>query len=201
MIRYLKTVLSLTAFLLFSFLLTACNNEPEPWQIANITGYRPDLSFTMMSAETGEKVTADDFLGQIVVLNFGFTHCPDVCPVSLHQMNGALAKMGENADNVVVLFVTVDPKRDSLAVLKQYTDAFGPHTIGLRGDKTDIDALTTRYKVSLSYETPDERGEYDVFHGQGMTVFDKAGQARLMIRPDDSAAAIAHDLQRLMTES
>lgn len=181
-------------------LLSACSSEPVPWGLIDITGYRPQLTFNMVNADTTKPVQAEDFHGQVTVLNFGFTHCSDVCPISLHQMNAALAKMGEAAQKVAVLFVTVDPKRDTLDVLKTYTDSFGPQTIGLRGEQTEIDDLTQRYRVSLKFETPDAEGNYEVFHGSGMTVFDKQGKARLLIRPDDSADKISQDLLRLIDE-
>lgn len=198
MVRKWLNVKLLLAITLVSIGLVGCDSEPAPWKVANITGYRPALTFEMMSAETEKTVTAEDYLGKVVVLNFGFTHCPDVCPVSLHQMNAALSRMGDAADKVIVLFVTVDPERDNLTTLKKYTDSFGPQTIGLRGSQDSIDALTTRYKVSIEYEEPDAEGNYEVFHGQGMTVFDQTGQARLMIRPDNSADEIADDLGRLL---
>ena len=192
---------SKTILIAVLLVLIGCISEPAPWSTTNITGYRPHLTFNMVSAETGETVKAEDYFGKVMVLNFGFTHCPDVCPISLHQMNGAFARMGEQADDVVVLFVTVDPKRDSLEVLKRYTDSFGPQTIGLRGEQAAIDSLTGRYKVKLGYHEPDKDGNYEVSHGRGMTVFDATGQARLLIRPDDTADEIATDLQRLIEET
>jgi protein SCO1/2 len=167
----------------------------------DVSGFRPNLSFTLTEANHNKVVQAEDFHGQVVVLNFGFIHCPDVCPMSLHQMQNALLKLGERALQVKVLFVSVDPERDSLAVLKRYTNNFGPQTIGLRGEEAEVTTLTQRYKVSYGAEEAEEDGNYDVYHSSGMYVFDRKGIARLLIRPDDSIDAIASDLKRLLVES
>ena len=112
----------------------------------------------------------------------------------------ALLKLGERALQVKVLFVSVDPVRDSLAVLKRYTQDFGPQTIGLSGDEAAVTTLTYRYKVSYVAKEAKADGNYEVYQSSGMYVFDRKGVARLLIRPDDFIDAIASDLQRLLAE-
>lgn len=187
-------------FMLGLVVLSACTNEPAPWQTKDMTGYLPDLSFTLTEANHNKIVTAEDFHGQIVALNFGFTHCPDVCPMSLHKMESALSKLDEKeAKQVQVLFVTVDPKRDGLAEMKTYTEAFGT-TLGLTGDPTVLSQLAKQYMVSVGYGQADENGQYDVSHSIVTYVFDRDGSARLLIRPDNTVDGIAADLSRLISE-
>ena len=193
-----RLIRSIFALALLS-VLSACNSE-TPWATMDVSGFRPNLSFTLTEANHNQIVKAEDFHGQLVVLNFGFTHCPDVCPLSLHQMQNSLLKLSESASQVKVLFVSVDPERDSLEVLKLYTKNFGPQTIGLRGDEAAETTLTQMYKVSYGAEEAAADGNYDVYHSSGMYVFDRKGVARLLIRPDDSTEAIASDLQRLLAE-
>lgn len=187
--------------LVLLLLLSACQSEPPVWGTMDITGFRPGLSFNLTDVNHDKIVQAESFHGQLVVLNFGFTHCPDVCPMSLHQMQSALSKLGDKAKQVQILFVSVDPKRDSVEVLKRYTENFGPQTIGLRGEETAVTKLTQMYKVSYGADKPEADGDYDVYHSSGMYVFDRKGVARLLVRPDDSAEAIASDLMRLLAES
>jgi protein SCO1/2 len=194
--RLIRSIFALALLLL----LSACNSD-TPWATMDVTGFRPNLSFTLTEANHNKTVKAEDFHGQLVVLNFGFTHCPDVCPVSLHQMRNALLKLGDSASQVRVLFVSVDPERDSLEALKLYTKNFGPQTIGLRGNEAAVTKLTQMYKVSYGADKAEADGNYDVYHSSGMYVFDRKGVARLLIRPDDSVDAIANDLQRLLAES
>ncbi len=180
--------------------LSACSNAPAPWQTTNMTGHLPDLAFTLTDANHNKAVTAAGFHGQVVVLNFGFTHCPDVCPMSLHQLQSALSKLDEvGAKQVQVLFATVDPQRDGIAEMKAYTENFG-QTIGLTGDRAGLILLARRYKVGVEFGDADEQGHYDVSHSSVTYVFDRNGAVRLLIRPDDTPEAIAIDLARLVTE-
>ncbi len=189
-------------YILFSvmLLLIACQSEPAPWQTVNITGYRPNLAFTLTDANHDKSVEAEDFLGRLVILSFGFTHCPDVCPMSLHQLQSALALLNDQANQVQILFVSVDPERDSTDVLKQYTENFGSNVIGLRGADQAVNKLAQMYKISYGAEEPMTNGQYDVYHSQAVYVFDRKGIARLLIRPDDKVEAIANDLRRLLVE-
>jgi len=136
-----------------------------------------------------------------VLIYFGYTHCPDVCPLTLQRLKHAIAALGDGANQLRVLFVTVDPRRDSLAVLKRYTEFFGPQVLGLRGDQDELRRLTKMYRVTYGYDKPDAKGNYEVSHSSAVYVFDRSGEARLLIRPDDTVKAIATDLRRLVAES
>jgi protein SCO1 len=188
-------------FVLGLLLLVSACDSGAPWATKSISGLMPNLSFTMTDANRDTTVHADDFHGHIVLLYFGYTHCPDVCPLTLHKLQTVLSKLGDAAKQVRVLFVTADPKRDTVKVLKSYTEYFGPQFIGLRGDKAALRKLTKTYRVTYGYGKPDADGNYEVSHSSAVYVFDRKGDARLIIRPTDSIEALTSDLQRLIAES
>ncbi len=181
-------------------LISACHSGP-PWQTKNITGLMPTLAFSLTEANRDTQVHATDYRGHVVLVYFGYTHCPDVCPLTLSRIKSTLANLGDEAKDIRVLFVSVDPKRDSLPELKRYTEFFGPEVRGLSGTQSELRRLTKKYRVTYGYDKPDTHGNYNVSHSSAVYVFDPKGEARLLIRPNDSIAAMTADLKRLLTES
>jgi protein SCO1/2 len=188
MVRFLKLALVL--------LLAACTQGGPGWKTKDISGLMPDLELSMTEAPA-RRVTAADYRGKIVLLFFGYTSCPDVCPTTLARLAAARRAMQDHGAGTRVLFVTVDPARDTPTRLAQYVDAFGEGIVGLRGSRQAIDRLTRRYRVGYSLGKPDARGDYEVSHSSGVFVFDGRGRARLLVRADDPVPAIAADLDRL----
>jgi len=186
--------------LLLAGLLAACGQSGPPWGLRDITGLMPPLDFTLTEASDGATVHGKDFRGHVVLLYFGYTHCPDVCPTTLSRLGRAVAALGAQAEQVRVLFVTVDPTRDTLAQLKTYAAAFGPQIVGLRGSQDEIKALTKRYRVSYGYGKPDAHGDYEVSHSSAVYVFDREGEVRLLADSTAEAAVITGDLKRLLAE-
>jgi protein SCO1/2 len=187
--------------LLLVSLLTACGQNEPPWGLRNISGLMPALDFTLTEASDGATVHGKDFRGKVVLLYFGYTHCPDVCPTTLALLSHAVKALGTSADQVRILFVSVDPARDTLAQLKTYAAAFGPEVVGLRGSEDELKAFTRRYRVSYGYGKPDSRGAYEVSHSSAVYVFDREGEIRLLIGSTDNAPTITGDLQRLLAET
>lgn len=146
--------------------------------VKNVSGLIPDLEFTMTD-DAGRAVDAGTFRGAPVLLYFGFTHCPDVCPTTLALL--ANATRAARQEKVHILFVTVDAPRDSVAQLARYVRGFGKNVTGLRGTPAQLDRLARRYRVSYSAEAPDARGDYEVNHSSGVFAFDAQGRARLLI--------------------
>jgi len=179
-------------------LLSACSGG-QPWQTHDISGLMPDLEFAL-GDDQGREVSALDYRGRVALLFFGFTHCVDVCPTTLAQLAQALKATGSGRDDARVLFVTVDPARDSTAVMHAYAHAFGPQFVGLRGDLEALDALTRRYRVTYALSKPDAKGNYEVTHSSAVFVFDRKGRARLVFTSKDAPAAISRDVSRLMLE-
>jgi protein SCO1 len=177
--------------------LAACNRQQQPWALQDISGLMPPLTFNLTN-ENGEPVNASRYHDKVVLLYFGYTHCPDVCPATLGTLALALHDLGADADKVRVLFITVDPARDTASALKQYVNAFGPQFTGLRGDDDELESLSQRYRVAYSRDKPDAKGDYTVTHSSAVFIFDGNGNARLLARGTDKAGTIAQDLRRLM---
>ena len=189
-------------FALVAGLLSGCGDSGEHWHATDMKGTMPDLSLTMTRASDGKEVTAEDFKGKVTLLYFGYTFCPDVCPTTLANIGVILRKLGPDADHVRALFVTVDPDRDTLPVLKSYVKLFAPQVVGLRGNPDQLAALARRYRVSYSV-TPKSGGEpYEVTHSSAVYVFDQTGALRLLIsslstsKPDIDGSV--EDLKRLI---
>lgn len=179
-------------------LLMGCQQEPE-WHSRDISNLMPSLAFELTD-ETGNAVTEADFSGQVNLLFFGFTQCPDICPTTLAQLAAALRNLSNSEqEKVQVLFVSVDPERDSSERLREYTDAFGARFIGLTGTEQQLRELNKRYRVTYGYDEPDSDGNYNVSHSSAVFAFDLSGQVRLLIRDDIAAPDIASDVKRLLS--
>lgn len=182
-------------------LLVGCSHRPDKWSGTDVTGTLPDLRFTMTRANDGKEVTAAAYKGKVTLLYFGYTFCPDICPLTLSNVTQALNRLGDKADEVRVLFVTVDPNRDTLDVLKSYISAFAPQSAALRGTPDQLASLAKRYRVAYS-AGKDSKGEYVVTHSSIVFAFDKQGKARLIYTNLSKASAdtkgVAADLKRLI---
>lgn len=185
------------ALLLVLVELTACTRSEPPFQLQNITGLMPQLKFSLTDQDN-RVVSAENFRGQVVLLYFGYTQCPDACPATLAMLRQALRTLGAGAAGVRVLFVSVDPQRDTSAVLKRYVGYFGGQFVGLRGDEAALNALTRRYRVAYHREKPDAHGYYAVDHSSAVFIFDRTGDARLLAGSTSGAGEIAADLRRLL---
>lgn len=178
--------------------LAACAPPQAPFGLQNVTGLLPALRFNLTNQD-GRPVSAEDFRGKVVLLYFGYTNCPDVCPMTLALLNRAVESLGSAAAaRVRVLFVSVDPARDTVAVLKRYVGAFGPEVVGLRGDDDALDSLVRRYRVTYHREPPDARGYYAVDHSSAVFIFDREGEARLLAEESSPPKVISADLKRLL---
>ena len=160
--------------------LTACGPRQPPFALHDISGLMPALQFKL-SDQDGKAVTAADYRGRIVLLYFGYTSCPDQCPTTLAKLTNVMRALGHESDQVRVLFVSVDPKRDTAAVLKRYVNFFGPQFVGLRSATAGpLDELTRRYRVAYHLEPPDRSGGYAVDHSSAIFIFDRDARARLL---------------------
>jgi len=188
--------LKLTFFLIVLLLLQACS-EPVNWHGSDLTGLMPKLEFTLTGPD-GEQIDAKSLRGKPVLVFFGFTSCPDVCPTTLTQLSVVMKKLGPQADDVQILLVSVDPDRDTPEVMKQYTALFGPWLLGLTGAEEDLDALRKTYGVYAAMESSDEKGAYNVMHSAAVFGFDAKGQARLLISDVTDSDSVVSDLKNLI---
>lgn len=179
-------------------ILPACKSDAG-WSGIDVTGTLPDLSFTMTRARDGKTVTEADYRGQVTALFFGFTFCPDICPMTLANLAIVADELGKRASDLSILFVTVDPARDTREVLTDYVSYFTPRATGLRGTENQLTSLTRRYKVTYRVG---EGENYTVSHGKSVYLFDQTGAARVMLPDFETAEAdtdgLAVDIRRLL---
>ena len=178
------------AALIIALVLAGCS-KAAPWHMTDISGGMPRLDFHL--SENGKPVTAQDFRGKVVALYFGYTHCPDVCPTTLANLTQMTGKV--NSPDIRILFVTVDPDRDTDPALAEYTRAFSPRIVGLRGSANDLAALARTYRVAYSVK---KGPPYEVMHSNAVFFFDREGNARLVTTDTSDTAGMADDVKRLL---
>ena len=191
---------SLFASLLFAALLVACekNSPSQPqFHATDITGASFARDFALPD-HNGQTRRLADFRGKVVAVFFGYTHCPDVCPTTLTDFAQALKSLGANAAKVQVLFVTVDPERDTPELLRQFVPAFNPTFLGLHPDAAQLNAVTKEFKVVHQKTATQEPGDYLVDHSAGTYIFDPQGRIRLLMPYGSKPADIADDLKILL---
>ena len=181
--------------------LSGCDklaSKPPSFQNTDVTGL-PYASGLALTDHTGKPRTLADFKGKVVVMFFGYTQCPDVCPTTMAEMAAVMKELGPQADQVQVLFVTVDPERDTQALLAQYVPAFDQRFLGLYGDAGATAKVAKEFKVFYAKVPGKEPGSYSMDHTAGSYVFDKDGKVRLFLRHGQGAAPIVHDLKQLLS--
>lgn len=192
-LRHLRFLLPLVLLAL----LAACSKPAEKFTNMDLTGldYPKDFSLT---DQNGKQRTLADFKGKVVVMFFGYTQCPDVCPTTMTEMASVMQKLGPDADNVQVLFVTIDPERDTQALLASYVPSFDKRFLGLYGDAAATAKVAKDFKVFYQKVPGRSADSYTMDHTAGSYVFDKQGQLRVFLRHGQGPEPIAHDLQILL---
>ncbi len=190
--------LKLALTLFFATLLQSCT-EPLNWHANDVTGMMPDLKFSLTGPD-GAGIDARALRGKPVLIFFGFTNCPDVCPTTLTQLSVVMKKLGQQADNVQVVLVSVDPGRDTPMVMKSYTASFGTWLLGLTGSEQELTTLREAYGVYAAMESSDSKGSYNVMHSAAVFAFDAKGRARLLITEVNDSDAVVSDLRQLLEE-
>jgi len=184
-------------WLLFGTLLglAACGREPFLSTDVGAAAYGRDFR---LADHHGELRSLADFRGKVVLLSFGYTHCPDVCPTTLAEAAAAVKALGPKADQVQVLFVTLDPARDTPELLAQYVRHFHPGFLGLRGDEAETARTATDFRVFWQ-KTPGSTAEgYLIDHAAGSFVFDPQGRLRLYHGYASGAGPLVHDIELLL---
>ena len=149
---------------------------------------------------SGHTVTDRDFRGKYVLIYFGYTYCPDVCPTTLNAVANAIDRLGRKANELQPLFITIDPRRDTPTVMKQYTAAFSPHLLGLTGTPTQIAEVAKEYRVYYAeHRTGPGPDDYTMDHSSILYLIGPDGRFIAPIRTDETGAEIAADLTRLMS--
>ena len=179
-------------------LLAACGQSPHQFRLTDVTGSQAGLAPLQAPTAEGQVLTAQALRGKVVALFFGYTHCPDICPTTLAKLQAVTQRLGEAADKLRVVFVTVDPKRDTPAVLERYIRSFSPQFIAVRPNPETLSELTRRYHLSYRYGKRDATGNYSVDHTTRFLVFDQTGRMRLIGSYDDAVKDIAGDIAYLI---
>ncbi len=177
-----------------TLVLNGCETERQG-QLHEITGHLPDLRFSLMS-DTGQQVTDTTYHGFLVMLFFGFTSCQEECPATLFRLTKIVQRLEDSANQPRILFVTLDPGRDTLQVLHNYVTAFAAgHVVGLTGNESDIEDLAKRYRAAFR---PRKSDADELSHSAAVYVFDPQGHARFLITPEDAIETVATDLHGLL---
>ncbi len=181
-----------------AILLAGCSDPPHfvSTDISSVD-WGKDFSLT---DHNGQARRLADFRGKAVVMFFGYTQCPDVCPTTLSALRNAMQILGEDAKQVQVLFVTVDPERDTAKLLAQYVPAFYPSFLGLYTDGKSTRALAKEFKVFYAKQAGSTPDGYSVDHSTGSFAFDPKGKLRLLLRHGETPANIAADLKMLLAD-
>ncbi len=203
--RYATSLILIAA----SLLLGACSKQGDGEQMllspvkssftnTDVTGLDYAKDFALPD-HTGKLRTLADFKGKAVVVFFGYTQCPDVCPTTMAEMANVMQQLGPQADKVQVLFITIDPERDTPELLSKYVPSFDSRFLGMVGDKAATEKVAKDFKVFYQKVPGKEPGSYTMDHTAGSYVFDPQGRIRLFVRHGQGAEPIVHDLKLLLS--
>ncbi len=179
--------------------LAGCEPSRPAFRNVDITGADFAKGFELTDHQ-GRVVRLEDFKGRLLVVFFGYTQCPDVCPTTLAEMAEVMQRLGARAAEVQVAFITVDPERDTQALLAEYVPAFDARFIGLRGNAEATARTAKAFKVFYQKVAGKTEGNYTVDHTAGSYVFDRQSRVRLLIKHGTGAEPMVADLRRLLDE-
>lgn len=192
-----RLALRLTVAAAFTAALAACGESAPTFKGSDISGTQ--LGRGMELTDTNGKTRQlSDFAGKVVVVFFGFTQCPDVCPTSLAELTEVMKKLGPDADRVQVLLITVDPERDTQEVLKQYVSAFDPRFLGLTGTPDQIKKAAASFKAYYAKAPTKDGSNYTMDHTAAFYLLDGKGESRVLANNNVGVDALTHDIQALL---
>ena len=197
--RHLRPLLQILLLVAVLASLTGCNPAQTSFKSTDITGAEFGKDF-MLTDHHGQKRSLGDFRGKVVVIFFGFTHCPDVCPTTLAELASALKKLGSESEKVQVLLVTIDPERDTPALLAQYVTGFNPTFLALRGNADETARVAKEFKVIYQKVSGQKAQNYSMDHSAGSFIFDRDGRLRLYVGYGRGADVFAHDISALLNQ-
>lgn len=194
----MKSLFAASVLAVFMLSAGGCSDNADAprFKLTDVTNasFGKELALT---DHNGQRRTLADFKGKVVTLFFGFTHCPDVCPTTLGEMALVLKELGNDAGRVQVLFVTVDPDRDTVEVLKRYVPQFHPSFLGLTGSAEDIARTAKEFKIFYQKQNL-PGGAYSMDHSAGTYILDGQGRLRLYAQYGAGAPALLHDIRLLL---
>jgi len=185
---------------LVALCVAACGPATPKFQGSDVTGVAFGRDFHLTD-HTGKPRSLADFRGKAVVVFFGYTQCPDYCPTTLSELAATMTKLGPDAARVQVLFVTVDPERDTQELLARYVPAFDPSFLGLRGDAQATDRVTRDFKILVQKNPGSSPDNYTVDHSAGTYIFDPQGRLRVYVSYGQGPEVFVHDIRALLRDS
>lgn len=204
----MKTLSALAVAISLSLSVAACQKPADrtppaakpalSFQNTDVTGLEYAKGFSLVD-HTGKPRTLADYKGKVVVVFFGYTQCPDVCPTTMAEMASVMQKLGPLADQVQVAFVTLDPERDTQALLASYVPAFDKRFVGLRGTPEQTATVAKEFRVLYAKVPGATPGNYTLDHSAGSYIFDRDGKLRLFVRYGQGADTIVHDIRQLLS--
>ena len=195
--KIMLIVIGFLVFAVFAWFIVLPRLQPTPFNGQVIQSGAPAPAVAL-EGPGGEPVALTDFDDKVVVMYFGYTSCPDVCPVTLSKLANVKEMLGEDGDDVQVVMITVDPERDTTEVLEAYMAHFDPTFIGLTGDPADINRIATVYGVYYEPEDSTSAIGYLVNHTSTLMVVDKSGELKLILPFDLTEEQVAADLARFI---
>ena len=197
----MRRALVIGALALAALPLAGCEQASRPaapkFQLTDVTN-APFGKALALNDHYGKPRTLEDFRGKVVVVFFGFMHCPDACPTTLAELAQVAKALGPEASKMQVLFVTVDPERDRPELLRQYVRSFHPDFLGLYGDAPATAQAAKEFRIFYQKQAPSAGGSYSVDHSAGTYVLDQQGRLRLYAQYGASASALLHDIRLLL---
>ena len=193
----LRSLRLLASAALCAAALAGCGRDAPKFKSSDVTGTTYGRDF-QLTGHDGKPRTLADFRGKVVVLFFGYTQCPDVCPTTLSELAEVMKRLGPEAERVQVLFATVDPERDTPELLAQYVPAFNPTFLGLSGDAGATARTAKEFRIIYQKQPGQTPGTYTVDHSAGTYVFDPQGRLRLYVSYGQGADVFVHDIRELL---
>jgi protein SCO1 len=184
-------------FLILICLVSCQNSNQQTFVGKDISSVRMDTAFSLKDFN-GRIRTLEDFKGKVVVLFFGFTHCPDICPTTLTDLKKTMVLLKDKASAVQVIFITLDPARDTEDVLKKFIPTFNSSFLGLTGTESDIDKVANQLKIFNKKVNDGSKAGYTIDHSAGLYVIDKKGSIKLHISNGQKPEDLASDLAKLI---
>lgn len=194
-----RRILCAAAAATVALTLAACGETKLPFKGSDITGTQLGKGLDLVD-HNGTPRKLADFSGKALVVFFGFTQCPDVCPTALAELSQVMQKLGPDADRVQVLLVSVDPERDTPEILKQYVTTFDPRFLGLTGTEEQVRKTAASFKAYYAKVPSKDGATYTMDHSAGFYLFDPKGESRVLANSTIGVDAVAHDLKLLIDE-
>ena len=192
-----RTLISAAATLALAPVLSACGKEEPTFMGSDITGTELGKDMAMVDG-SGQLRTLADYKGKVVVVFFGFTQCPDVCPTAMAELSQTMELLGDNAAQVQILMISVDPERDTPEILSAYVSAFNPDFVGLTGTPEQLSTTAKSFKTYYAKSPGPTPEQYSMDHASSFYIIDQEGEARVLVSGNASAQDIASDINQLL---